>query len=42
MSKHKTLIEKTSAFAFEKPSSTNPSKFNNIEKPKEVIKKLNL
>jgi hypothetical protein len=39
MSKHKTTIEKTAAFAFDKPSSTNPPEFKSIEKPKEVFKK---
>jgi hypothetical protein len=44
ISKHKvtTDIEKTLAFTFEKPSSTNPPEFKSIEKPKEVIKKTKL
>jgi hypothetical protein len=39
LSKHKIQIEKTEAFAFNKPSSTNLSEFIGIDKPKEVIKK---
>jgi hypothetical protein len=39
MSKHKTTIEKTSIFTFDKPSSTNPPEYKGIEKPKDVIKK---
>jgi hypothetical protein len=42
MSKHKTNIDKNTAFTFDKPSSTNPPEFTSIEKPKEVIKKTKL
>jgi hypothetical protein len=42
MSKHKTNIDKNTAFAFNKPSSINPPEFNDIKKLKKVIKKTKL
>jgi hypothetical protein len=39
LSKHKINTEDTSAFIFNKPSSTNPLEYKDIEKPKKVIKK---
>jgi hypothetical protein len=39
LSKHKTNTNNTSAFAFDKPFSTNPPEYIGIDKPKDVIKK---
>jgi hypothetical protein len=39
LSKHKLKTDNTSAFTFDKPSSTNPLEYINIDKPKDVIKK---
>jgi hypothetical protein len=38
LSKHK-INTKNSAFAFNKPSPTNPLEYIGIDKPKEIIKK---
>jgi hypothetical protein len=39
LSKHKTNIDNTSTFTFNKPSSTDSPEYKDIEKPKKVIKK---